>query len=81
MGTAEESVWESNHGGLECQVRVTKFAEAVRSLLRIFSSQGLSQNPLLEAQAVSQERILKAEKTGKTVSVAQEERQGAKDDR
>ena len=45
MGTAEESVWESNHGRLECQVRVTKFAEAVRSLLRIL----LSQNPLLEA--------------------------------
>ena len=49
MGTAEGSVWESNHGGLECQVRVIKFAEAVRSLLRIFPCQGLSQNPLLEA--------------------------------
>ena len=39
----------SDHGGLECQVRVIiKFAEAVRRLLKIFPSQGLSQNPLLK---------------------------------
>ena len=51
MHTAEESLGGggSDHGGLECQVRVIiKFAEAVRRLLKIFPSQGLSQNPLLE---------------------------------